>query len=79
MAGIRISIIASAFIALIAGVGVAYVGIPTVDPNYNLSNQKTQTTTFIQQITQTMTANQNQTCIIQQVSQSWQNESYIYI
>ena len=88
MAGIRNSILATALIALVAGVGLAYVGIPTVDPNYNSTNQKTQTTTINQQTTETMTVNQqvtqtvtvneNQTGVIQQVSQSWQNESYIY-
>ncbi len=65
MAKIRFSIIATAILALVVGAGIAYVGIPTIDPKYNTNNVKT---------TQILP----QTGIINETFKSWQDEAYIF-
>ena len=63
---LRSSIIITALVFFIVGAGIAYVGIPTVEPTYNAN-----TTT----VTQTVT--QSQTGIIQETLSSWQDLAVI--
>ena len=61
----RSSIVVTALISLIIGAGIAYVGIPAVDPTYNTNNKDG------------TTATQSQTGVIHEILKTWKDESYI--
>lgn len=71
---LRSSILITSIISVVIGAGIAYVGIPAVDPTYNTESM-TATQTISQTVTQTVST--PQTGVIQEKVKSWQDESYI--
>ncbi len=76
MAKIRFSIIVTVLLSIVIGAGLAYVGIPAIDPKYNTNTSPS--TTQTKTLTQTVTQTPVQTGVVNEISKSWQDESYLF-